>query len=125
MNKFIAISLLLSLASVEAFAPNPAFGTRQQVSLSLFGRGNNAAVLEPETKVLEKETAEESLADATANVMVAEENAVEEEMNEAQKMMQQVKDAGVAGVISYALWELGFWTVSVPVCMVGYREVTG
>jgi hypothetical protein len=42
-----------------------------------------------------------------------------------QMMMQQVKDAGIAGVISYAFWELGFWTVSVPVCIAAYRQVTG
>lgn len=33
----------------------------------------------------------------------------------------QTKLAG----ISYAAWELGFWGVSVPVCVFGYREVTG
>lgn len=49
----------------------------------------------------------------------------EEEMSETQKMMAQVKEAGLAGIISYALWELGFWTVSVPVCVFGYYEVTG
>jgi hypothetical protein len=49
----------------------------------------------------------------------------EEEMSETKKLMQQVKDAGIAGVISYAVWELGFWTVSVPVCILGYRQVTG
>ena len=27
--------------------------------------------------------------------------------------------------ISYALWELGFWGISIPVCVVGYRELTG
>ena len=31
----------------------------------------------------------------------------------------------MAGVVSYALWELGFWAFSVPVCVFGYREVTG
>jgi len=50
---------------------------------------------------------------------------VPEEMSETQQLMQKVKDAGLAGVISYAVWELGFWTLSVPVCVVGYREVTG
>ena len=29
------------------------------------------------------------------------------------------------GLISYALWELGFWLLSVPVCVVGYQQVTG
>uniref|UniRef100_A0A7S4C6V1 DUF1279 domain-containing protein n=1 Tax=Chrysotila carterae TaxID=13221 RepID=A0A7S4C6V1_CHRCT len=41
------------------------------------------------------------------------------------KMLQQVKDAGVAGAISYAFWELGFWGVSIPVCVFGYYEVAG
>lgn len=31
---------------------------------------------------------------------------VEQELSETQKLMKQVKDAGVAGVISYALWEV-------------------
>jgi len=50
---------------------------------------------------------------------------VEEEMTETQMLMKQVKEAGTAGVISYALWEWGFWTLSVPVCAVGYYQVTG
>ena len=37
----------------------------------------------------------------------------EEELSETQKLMKQVKEAGTAGVISYALWELGFWALSV------------
>jgi len=49
----------------------------------------------------------------------------EEELSETKKLLKQVKEAGTAGVISYALWELGFWTVSVPVCVFGFREVTG
>jgi len=48
-----------------------------------------------------------------------------EELSETKQMMKKVKDAGVAGVISYAVWELGFWAVSVPVVFFGYREVTG
>mmetsp|Transcript_28525 Transcript_28525/g.51544 ORF Transcript_28525/g.51544 Transcript_28525/m.51544 type:complete len:182 (-) Transcript_28525:296-841(-) len=49
----------------------------------------------------------------------------EEELSETKKLLQKVKQAGTAGVISYALWELAFWGVSVPVCIVGYQEVTG
>lgn len=49
----------------------------------------------------------------------------EEELTETKKLLQKVKQAGTAGVISYALWELGFWGVSIPVCVVGYRELTG
>jgi len=49
----------------------------------------------------------------------------DEEKTETQKLMAQVKEAGLAGIISYALWEFGFWTVSVPVCILGYYEVSG
>lgn len=62
-----------------------------------------------------------------AAVAVDEECAVpeEKELTETEKLLKQVKEAGTAGVISYALWELGFWTISVPVCVFGYRELTG
>ena len=56
------------------------------------------------------------------------ENEVEKERvgsSTTKKLMQQVKDAGIAGIVSYALWELGFWTVSIPVCIGAYKEVTG
>lgn len=39
--------------------------------------------------------------------------------------MKQVKDAGTAGIISYAFWELAFWLISIPVCLIGYQQVTG
>ena len=49
----------------------------------------------------------------------------EEEQTESQKMMQQVKDAGVAGIISYIFWEWAFWGISVPVCIFAYQQATG
>ena len=49
----------------------------------------------------------------------------EEELSESQKLLKQVKEAGTAGVISYALWELGFWAISVPVCSFAFYEATG
>merc|ERR1712032_1239238 len=49
----------------------------------------------------------------------------EEELSETQELLQKVKQAGTAGAISYALWELGFWGISIPVCVVGYQQVTG
>lgn len=58
-------------------------------------------------------------------VEVDEECVVPEELSDTEKLLKQVKEAGTAGVVSYALWELGFWTLSVPVCVFGYREVTG
>ena len=40
-------------------------------------------------------------------------------------LIQKVKDAGVAGAIAYAGWELIFWAASVPVCIGAYRAATG
>ena len=51
--------------------------------------------------------------------------AEEEELSESQKLLKQVKEAGTAGIISYALWELGFWAISVPVCSFAFYEATG
>jgi len=44
---------------------------------------------------------------------------------EERSLMQKVKDAGLAGAISYMFWELGFWGISIPVCILGYKQVTG
>merc|ERR1712205_132773 len=49
----------------------------------------------------------------------------EEKGEEKENMMQQVKDAGVAGIISYIFWEWAFWGVSVPVAIFGFSQVTG
>ena len=48
-----------------------------------------------------------------------------EKEEDSNNMMQQIKDAGVAGVISYAAWETAFWILSVPVALVGYQQVAG
>ena len=45
--------------------------------------------------------------------------------DETKNLLQKVKDAGVAGAISYACWELAFWGISIPVCIVGYNKFTG
>lgn len=47
---------------------------------------------------------------AAAEAVVEEE---EEELSETKKLLQKVKQAGTAGAISYAAWELAFWGVSV------------
>jgi len=48
-----------------------------------------------------------------------------EEEDGTKRLLQQVKDAGVAGFIAYALWEWGFWVASVPVGISAYYGVTG
>mmetsp|Transcript_20479 Transcript_20479/g.49582 ORF Transcript_20479/g.49582 Transcript_20479/m.49582 type:complete len:195 (+) Transcript_20479:84-668(+) len=42
-----------------------------------------------------------------------------------ENMMTKVKAAGVAGLVSYALWEFVFWIVSVPLAIFTYKETTG
>ena len=48
-----------------------------------------------------------------------------EELSKTQVLMKQVKEAGLAGIISYAAWELAFWAVSVPVVVFGYNTAFG
>ena len=42
---------------------------------------------------------------------------------EEKNMLQQIKDLGAAGAVSYALWELGFWTMSVPIGIFGFYQI--
>ena len=39
--------------------------------------------------------------------------------------MQQIKDAGTAGIISFALVQLGFWSLSLVAALVAYIQLTG
>jgi len=87
----------------------------------IFG-GDDEASTSSAVTVLDKPSA------ADGKVAVDEECVLPEdvkELSETEKLLKQVKEAGTAGVISYALWELAFWTISIPVCIVGYRELTG
>ena len=36
-----------------------------------------------------------------------------------------MKDAGIAGIISYIFWEWAFWGVSAPVACFGFQAATG
>ena len=47
------------------------------------------------------------------------------EESEDKQLMQKIKDAGAAGLISYIIWEWAFWGVSIPVCVAGYQAATG
>eukprot|EP00567_Pseudictyota_dubia_P013129 CAMPEP_0197436154 /NCGR_PEP_ID=MMETSP1175-20131217/3621_1 /TAXON_ID=1003142 /ORGANISM="Triceratium dubium, Strain CCMP147" /LENGTH=237 /DNA_ID=CAMNT_0042965373 /DNA_START=164 /DNA_END=877 /DNA_ORIENTATION=- len=89
------------------------------------GEEEGSGSSEQAVAVLEKQ---EEKPDKLANGAIDEECVLPEdvkELSETEKLLKQVKEAGTAGVISYALWELAFWTISVPVCIVGYRELTG
>ena len=62
---------------------------------------------------------------STTSAIKDDECVVEEELTETQKLLKQVKEAGTAGVISYALWELAFWILSVPICAFTYYKTVG
>jgi hypothetical protein len=118
-----SLLLLIALSSVAAFAPHPTIQhglpSIRQMNSVRFMSGQNT--LEEESVTSDQEIGrkkEEQVADEA----VVE---VEEEMSETKKLLKKVKDAGTAGIISYAAWELAFWSVSLPVCIVGYRSVTG
>lgn len=89
------------------------------------------AVEDPPTATTTMDKLQIEMNDHSVSTNVAPTNAVEKqqepskELSETEKLLKQVKEAGLAGVISYALWELGFWAVSVPVVLFGYYEVTG
>ena len=96
------ISLVCVIHAANAFVARE---TRQLAVHRHLQRENRALFQEQPT--LEKE----ALMTEASAVEKAEEP--EEEMSDTQKLMKQVKEAGTAGVISYALWEMGFWALSV------------
>ena len=118
---FLALTLV-----TNAFAPSPAFGARRVV-MPLTPSKNVVFMASPATEEVTEMTPTEAVNGANVSVAEIPIDAVEEkeELTETQKLMKQVKESGTAGVVSYALWELAFWLVSVPVCVFGYREVTG
>jgi len=73
--------------------------------------------------VLGKDTAPSRA--GSPSMMAADDTRDPEEESESKKLLQKVKDAGIAGLISYALWEWGFWVASVPVGISAYYGVTG
>lgn len=76
------------------------------------------------TAVIIKEEQNELMAVAT---MEEDECVIKEEkeLSEGEKLLKQVKESGTAGIVSYALWELVFWFISIPVCIFGYYQLVG
>lgn len=77
------------------------------------------------TAVLERE---ETSSTTNAAVTAVDENndvVEEKDLSETEKLLKQIKGSGKAGIISYALWELAFWFISIPVCIFGYYELVG
>jgi hypothetical protein len=86
----------------------PFFGVAEESSTT--PANTNAIMSEPEVETTSKM---ETLAEDDENLSYAE------------KTLKKVKDSGKAGIISYALWELAFWLISIPVCIFGYYELAG
>ncbi len=152
--KFLAFLNLLSLTAVSAFTTNPSSFTGRASSVcskaelttgytcvsssAALGRKGSNMGMPPFLKKLglKKPGSNEEDNGNTAVIIKEEETAVvvgddeceikeEEELTETQKLLKQVKESGTAGVISYALWELGFWALSVPVCISAYYGLFG
>merc|ERR1711924_303615 len=69
-----------------------------------------------------------SLLDRMRGVVVkteSKEPPASDDPNDSKSMMQKVKDAGVAGIISYIFWEWAFWGASVPIACFGFQAATG
>jgi len=78
--------------------------------------------MQSSAEIINRESAEEII-NRESSVALAETK--EEEMSKSKKLMMKIRVAGTACVISYALWELGFSAISVPIRVFGYRQVTG
>jgi hypothetical protein len=117
-----ALLVFLAVVSTHAFAPIPALRVQRPISETTSKSIIFMAPPLTEEKV-ETETPTEIVNGSySIAVEIPEE---EEQLSQSQKLMKQVKESGTAGIVSYALWELAFWFFSVPVCVFGYREVTG
>ena len=111
--------LLLALpALVSCFQPGVVVAPRRAAAL---------AASSPIFTMIETEQKAPSFLDRMRGVIVKTESKKEAEpvVEDSKSMMQKVKDAGVAGIISYIFWEWAFWGVSVPVSLFGFYEVTG
>ena len=73
--------------------------------------------------VLDEKEKTKEIATATNDSATTDEG--KENLSQSQQLMAKIKDAGTAGIISYALWECAFWLVSIPVVSFGYYEVAG
>jgi len=118
--------LLLNLSCINAFAPPPELNSWKVVNRAAHPPHKNfyleqlaASPTKEEVKVEASPTEIKTSMETTTS------EEPEEEQDKTKSLLAKVKQAGTAGAISYALWELGFWGISIPVCVVGYKELTG
>jgi len=113
------------VASASAFSVGaPGFATRQLRAAS------PAVSMQFQNPFAKQDVAEKTKASKldtkgmTGKVVSTGRGGKDEEPEE-ENLMQKVKDAGSAGIISYIFWEWAFWGVSVPVALFGFKAATG
>uniref|UniRef100_A0A7S2YCI4 Uncharacterized protein n=1 Tax=Entomoneis paludosa TaxID=265537 RepID=A0A7S2YCI4_9STRA len=123
MKSVLALFLLSLFSTTLAFAPvrpvhhqsiHSGVGSKNALFMASDDKGS--------TGLLEKTETTQSVNGSTENVGAVEE---EKEKSETEKLLEKIKASGKAGVISYALWELAFWFVSIPIAVFGYLQVSG
>ena len=126
MKTVIAFLLLLSIPceilSFSAQSTTATINKRCNTQRNLILKAaddskSDVGLLEPKQAVSTESPTQTNGAKAETDVVVVEEEE-EEELSETKKLLKKVKQAGTAGAISYALWELGFWGVSLQSCKV-------
>ena len=106
MTRTTAIALFLSTSFllVSAFVPrSPRFATRAIVTSQLSARQRSQLFARDD----EMQTIDVAKTEPSKNAVNGDDSAAldkpEKELSETENLLQQVKDAGLAGVISYAL----------------------
>jgi hypothetical protein len=118
--KTISIALLSAFlasnasAFVPASQPNTAFRRAPFVGVPAQRLSARVMMARDELATMERTETVTTLASESSSSSMQEPN-----------LMQKIKDAGVAGILSYTLWEFAFWFGSVPVVLSAYYGVTG
>jgi hypothetical protein len=107
-NAIVFLLLLSSPCEILSFSVRPTQATVSRRTSPQHNLVLRAVEQQEKTSEVETSTQANGVSAATDVVVKAE----EEELTETQKLLKKVKQAGTAGAISYALWELGFWGVS-------------
>jgi hypothetical protein len=119
MKTTIALLVLLSIpceilsfsvqSSTTAAIRRPTTTRNKFIFKAADDNKSDVGLLEPQQAVATDSPTETNGAKADEECILGEE---EEELTETQKLLKKVKQAGTAGAISYAAWELAFWGVS-------------
>mmetsp|Transcript_3069 Transcript_3069/g.4136 ORF Transcript_3069/g.4136 Transcript_3069/m.4136 type:complete len:185 (+) Transcript_3069:172-726(+) len=121
MKYIFAFAALLS--SAMAFAPLRPVLKRQQGVMEFNSPLRMVQDSSRSTGLLEKSNGGQETVNGSTEISGTE--IQEEEKSETKKLLEKIKASGKAGVISYALWELVFWFVSIPIAVLGYLNVAG